>query len=112
MTNIVSTVPTTPTTVQAKAPPLSATPIDVSATLRGPVFGHDEIRRMLSSIAGPASGEFRRTVEAMQTEVASNPSLKVRVGIGLFYLGKPDQAADTLSDSKDGLGRFYAGQAY
>jgi DNA-directed RNA polymerase subunit alpha len=105
----VSTVPTAP---KPKAAPLSANPVDVNATLRAPVFGHDEIRRLLSSIAGPASGEFRRTVEAMQSEVGSNPSLKVRVGIGLFYLGKPQQAIDILADTKDGLGRFYAGMAY
>jgi len=103
---------TVPTTTQSKVPPLSATPVDVNATLRGPVFGHDEIRRMLSSIAGPASGELRRTVETMQAEVAGNPTLKVRVGIGQFYLGKPQQAVDLLIDSKDGLGRYYAGQAY
>src|SRR6188472_1388437 len=103
---------TVQTTTKPKVPPLSATPVDVNATLRGSVFGHDEIRRMLSSIAGPASGEFRRTVEAMQAEVGTNPSLKVRVGIGQFYLGKPQQAVELLAEGKDGLGRYYAGQAY
>jgi len=86
--------------------------VDIQETLQGNSFGPDEIRRILTSIAGSGAGEFRRVLESMESETESNPTFAVRVGIGQFYLGKPLQAIEILRDCKDGLGRSYLAQAY
>jgi DNA-directed RNA polymerase subunit alpha len=91
---------------------MTAQPVDVNATLRAPSLAPEDIRRMLSSIAGAGAGDFRRAVESLQEEADSNPTFKVRAGIGLFYLGKPEQAVEALTDCKDGQGRYYLAQAY
>jgi len=100
------------TAAKPKAAGVVTQPVDINATFRGPTFGSDEIRRILSSTAGPGAAEFRRVVESMEEEASSNPSLKVRIGIGQFYLGRPKPAIELLSGVKDGLGRFYLAQAH
>ncbi|MBX3441939.1 MAG: tetratricopeptide repeat protein [Planctomyces sp.] len=47
----------------------------------------------------------------MQTESDSNPTYRVRSGIGMYYLGRPLQAIELLTGCNDGLGRFYLAQA-
>lgn len=86
---------------------------DFLSTLRdSSSFGKDDVRRMLSAASGVGAGEFRRAVETVNTEASANPTLRVRAGIGFFLLGNPQRAIETLSGCKDGLGRYYLGQAY
>ncbi len=86
---------------------------DFLSTLRdSSSFGKEDIRKMLSAASGVGAGDFRRAVETVNNEASANPTLKVRAGIGFFFLGNPQKAIDTLSGCKDGLGRYYLAQAY
>lgn len=76
-----------------------------------PTFGREEVKRVLGASMGPGAAEFRRVVDQVHHEAGSNPSLKVRAGIGYFFLGQPDKAVEALEGCKDGLGRYYRGQA-
>jgi DNA-directed RNA polymerase subunit alpha len=84
--------------------------LDIVATLKdSPSFGRDEIKRVLGAASGPGAAEFRRAVEQVQHE--NSPPMKVRAGIGYFFLGQADKAAELLDGCKDGTGRYYRGQA-
>jgi len=84
--------------------------LDIVATLKdSPSFGRDEIKRVLGAATGPGAAEFRRAVEQVQHE--NSPPMKVRAGVGFFFLGQAQKAADLLEGCKDGTGRYYRGQA-
>ncbi len=83
----------------------------LSAMKESPSFGREEVKRVLGAAMGPGAAEFRRVVEEVHRDAGSNPSLKVRAGIGYFFLGQPDRAAEVLEGCKDGMGRYYRGQA-
>jgi DNA-directed RNA polymerase subunit alpha len=84
--------------------------LDIVATLKdSPSFGRDEIKRVLGAASGPGAAEFRRAVEQVQHE--NSPPMKVRAGIGYFFLGQAEKAAELLESCKDGTGRYYRGQA-
>ncbi len=83
----------------------------LSAMKDSPTYGRDEVKRVLSAASGPGAAEFRRAVEQTHFEAATHPNLKVRSGIGFFFLGQPQKSADTLEGCKDALGRYYRGQA-
>ncbi len=86
---------------------------DFLSTLRdSSSFGKEDIKKMLSAASGVGAGDFRRAVETVNNEASANPTLKVRAGIGFFFLGQPQKAVDTLLNCKDGLGRYYLAQAY
>lgn len=86
---------------------------DFLSTLRdSSSFGKEDIKKLLSAASGVGAGDFRRAVETVNNEASANPTLKVRAGIGFFFLGQPQKAADTLLNCKDGLGRYYLAQAY
>ena len=70
-----------------------------------PSFGQDEIRRMLGAAIGAGAVEFRRAVE--QAAVSGNPTIKVRAGIGQYFLGQHQRAIDALAGCEEGIGRFY-----
>ncbi|MEZ5943710.1 MAG: DNA-directed RNA polymerase subunit alpha C-terminal domain-containing protein [Planctomycetaceae bacterium] len=74
-------------------------------------ISQDELRQMVGSAIGAGAGEFRRAVEDVAQEAEQNPGLKVRAGIGLFFLGQSVRAIDTLKGCKEGIGRFYRAQA-
>ena len=76
-----------------------------------PTFGREEVKRVLAAATGPGAAEFRRVVEEVHREAGSNPSLKVRAGIGYFFLGQPDKSAEVLEGCKDSHGRYIRGQA-
>jgi DNA-directed RNA polymerase subunit alpha len=85
---------------------------DFAGTLRSTTpFTQDEIRRMMGAAVGAGAGEFRRSVEQVVGEVQSNPGLKVRAGIGLFFLGQRQRAVEMLEGCREGIGRFYRAQA-
>ncbi|MCA9053903.1 MAG: hypothetical protein KDA75_08700, partial [Planctomycetaceae bacterium] len=69
-----------------------------------PSFGQDEIRRMLGAAIGAGAVEFRRAVE--QAAVSGNPTIKVRAGIGQYFLGQHQRAIDALAGCEEGIGRF------
>ena len=83
----------------------------LSAMKDSPSFGREEVKRVLGAATGPGAAEFRRVVDEVHREAGNNPSLKVRAGIGYFFLGQPDKAVEALAGCKDGLGRYYRGQA-
>jgi DNA-directed RNA polymerase subunit alpha len=83
----------------------------LSAMKDSPSFGREEVKRVLGAATGPGAAEFRRVVDEVHREASSNPSLKVRAGIGYFFLGQPDKSVEALAGCKDGLGRYYRGQA-
>lgn len=83
----------------------------LSAMKDSPTFGRDEVKRILSAASGPGAGEFRRAVEQVHFEAANSPNLKVRSGIGFFFLGQAQKSAETLEGCKDALGRYYRAQA-
>lgn len=74
-------------------------------------LSNDEIKQMLSSAIGAGAPEFRRAVEQVVESAQSDPSLKVRAGIGLFFMGQAAKAVDELEDCGDGIGHFYRAQA-
>lgn len=85
---------------------------DFSGTLHSPgPLSQDELRRMVGAAIGTGAGDFRRAVEEVAREADANPSLKVRAGIGLFFLGQSSRAIDSLDGCKEGIGRFYRAQA-
>ena len=83
----------------------------LSAMKDSPSFGREEVKRVLGAATGPGAAEFRRVVDEVHREAGNNPSLKVRAGIGYFFLGQPDKSVEALAGCKDGLGRYYRGQA-
>ena len=96
---------------QPVTPPLQ--PAEILPLLRdSTTFGQDEVRRLLGSATGAGASEFRRAVDSVSQEAATNPSLKVRAGIGYFLLGQPQRAIEVLAHCKEGVGRFYLAQAY
>ncbi|MCA9087353.1 MAG: tetratricopeptide repeat protein [Planctomycetaceae bacterium] len=74
-------------------------------------LSQDEVRRMMSAAVGAGAGEFRRVAEQVAADAANDPSLKVRAGIGLFFLGQAERASSTLEGCKEGIGHFYRAQA-
>ena len=78
----------------------------LSAMKDSPTFGREEVKRVLGAATGPGAAEFRRVVEQVHHEAGSNPTLKVRAGVGYFFLGQPDKAAEALEGCKDGMGRY------
>lgn len=87
--------------------------VDFLSALRdSSTFGKEDVKRMLSAASGVGAGEFRRAVETVNTEASANPTLRVRAGIGFFFLGNAQKAIETLAGCKDGLGRYYLAQAY
>ncbi len=86
--------------------------LDILSTMKdSPSFGREEVKRVLGAATGPGAAEFRRVVDEVHREAISNPSLKVRAGVGYFFLGQPQKSADALEGCKDGMGRYYRGQA-
>ncbi|MFO1006603.1 MAG: DNA-directed RNA polymerase subunit alpha C-terminal domain-containing protein [Planctomycetaceae bacterium] len=86
--------------------------MDILAAMKdSPTFGREEVKRVLGAATGSGAAEFRRVVDELQRDSSSNPGLKVRAGIGYFYLGQPDKAAEALEGCKDGHGRYIRGQA-
>lgn len=75
-------------------------------------FGTEEVKRLLIAASGAGAAEFRRSVEQVVSESASNPALKARAGIGLYMLGLHRRAVDMLEGTKDGAGRYYMAQAF
>lgn len=84
---------------------------DFAGTLRSSL-GQEDVRKMLSAASGAGASDFRRAVDQVSQEADSNPSLKVRSGIGLFFLGQTQRAIESLKGCKEGIGRYYLGQAY
>jgi len=85
---------------------------DFLATLRDtPSLGSEDIKNMMTASIGAGASEFRSAVEQVTDEAEANPSLKVRAGIGQFYIGELDDAIESLTDCKDAVGRFYLAQA-
>ncbi len=84
----------------------------LSAMKDSPSFGREEVKRVLGAATGPGAAEFRRVVDEVHREAGNNPSLRVRAGIGYFFLGQPDKSVEALAGCKDGLGRYYRGQAF
>jgi DNA-directed RNA polymerase subunit alpha len=74
-------------------------------------INQDEIRGLLSAAMGAGASEFRKAVEQITQEAGSNPSVTVRAGIGLFYLGQAAKAEEALRGCKEGVGHFYLAQA-
>ena len=74
-------------------------------------LSNDDIKQMLSSAIGAGAPEFRRAVEQVVESAHSNPSLKVRASIGLFFMGQAAKAANELEDCGEGIGHFYRAQA-
>jgi len=83
----------------------------LSAMKDSPTFGREEVKRVLGAAMGPGAAEFRRVVDEVHRDSSSNPGLKVRAGIGYFFLGQPDKAAEVLEGCKDAHGRYFRGQA-
>jgi len=82
------------------------------ATLRdAPSLNQDDLRNMMVHSLGAGASEFRKAVEQVVSEAETNPSLTVRAGIGLFFLGQPEKAERTLQGCKEGLGRFFLAQS-
>jgi DNA-directed RNA polymerase subunit alpha len=85
-------------------------PVDFPQLLEGTGgFGNEDVRRMVGAATGAGAIEFRRAVE--NAAATGSPSARVRAGIGLFYLGQPQRAADALAGCKEGIGRYYRAQA-
>ena len=57
----------------------------LSAMKESPSFGREEVKRVLGAAMGPGAAEFRRVVEEVHRDAGTNPSLKVRAGIGYFF---------------------------
>lgn len=86
--------------------------LDILAAIKdSPTFGREEVKRVLGAASGPGAAEFRRAVEQVSQDAGGNQSLKVRAGVGYFFLGLPAKAVETLEDVKDGFGRYYRAQA-
>ena len=78
---------------------MSATmePIDIrDALAMRPSLGQDDIDSILRAASGPQATEFENTVNELVGEAAHNPQAAVRAGVGLFYLGRPQQAVSVL----------------
>jgi DNA-directed RNA polymerase subunit alpha len=85
---------------------------DFLSTLRdSSSFGKEDVKKVVTAASGAGAGDFRRAVEQVNTEASANPTLKVRAGIGFFFLGQANKAVETLNGCKDGLGRYYLAQA-
>ncbi|MCA9080842.1 MAG: tetratricopeptide repeat protein [Planctomycetaceae bacterium] len=85
---------------------------DFAGTLQNSAaMTQDEIRRMMGAAVGSGAGEFRKAVEGVAQAADQDTSLRVRAGIGLFFLGQAVRAAEALDGCKEGIGRFYRGQA-
>lgn len=83
----------------------------ISALRDSSSIGPEEIRGLLSAAVGTGATEFRKAVEQVAHEADANPSLAVRAGIGLFFLGQPEKAERALTGCKEGIGRYYLAQA-
>ena len=101
--------------VPMPSPPVTAPPVktvNFLEALKGPsALNPEDLRVLLASASGPGAAEFRRAVEQIVVESASDPGLKPRAGIGLFLLGQHRRAVEILSGTKDGVGRYYMAQA-
>lgn len=69
------------------------------------------MQRMLSAAVGAGASDFRKAIEQVTEEAEANPALKVRAGIGQFWLGDPVRSEELLRDSSEGVGRYYLAQA-
>ncbi len=79
-----------------------------------PSLGSEQIRTVLKAASGPQANEFQQLVGQLQSEAqsSSDAAVRVRTGVGLFYLGRPSDAVRLLSESgNDATGRFYLAQA-
>lgn len=82
------------------------------ATLRDSSnLSNEDVKSMMTASIGAGSGDFRRAVEQVVQESQGNPSLKVRAGIGQFFLGQPERAIAALQGTNEGIGRYFLGQA-
>jgi len=76
-----------------------------------PNITNEDVRNITAAAIGTGASEFRSAVEQIYRESEGNPNLKVRAGIGFFYLGKQNEAIATLEGCNDGLGRYYRAQS-
>ena len=85
---------------------------DFLSTLRdAPNLGVDDIRSMVNAAMGTGAPDFRKAVDQVTGEAQANPSLRVRSGIGQFYLGNAHAAIEALHGCKEGIGRNYLARA-
>lgn len=72
-----------------------------------------DIETILRAASGPQAAEFEQVVRALHTEASQTGDERkaARAGIGLFFLGKPEQAATVLEGNGDPAARFYRAQA-
>ncbi len=89
-------------------------PVDLyDMFVSSPSLSPDDVTRILKAASGPQSAEFEQIVETLRTEAtqSGDQHKAARAGIGLFFVGKADEAASLLDNNPDPTARFYRAQA-
>jgi DNA-directed RNA polymerase subunit alpha len=68
-----------------------------------------DIQKTLRAASGTQASEFEHIVQNLRVEAiqTGDQQKALRAGIGLFFIGRPDEAASLLGVCSDGLARFY-----
>ncbi len=89
-------------------------PVDIqSMFVNNSNLTSDDVETILRAASGPQAAEFEQVVRDLHTEASETGDERkaARAGIGLFFIGKPDQAALMLEENADPAARFYRAQA-
>lgn len=89
-------------------------PVDMEELfVKPPNLTPDDVSTILRAASGHQATEFEHVVENLRVEATQTGDDRkaARAGIGLFFLGKPDEAAVLLERSDDPIAHYYRAQA-
>ncbi len=89
-------------------------PVDIqSMFVNNSNLKSEDVEKILRAAAGPQAAEFEQIVRDLHTEASQTGDERkaARAGIGLFFLGKPNDAVTLLEGNADPAALFYRAQA-
>ncbi|MGD9855675.1 MAG: tetratricopeptide repeat protein [Planctomycetaceae bacterium] len=89
-------------------------PLDIyDMFVNSPSLTSEDVARILKAASGHQAAEFEKIVGNLRAEATQTGDVQkaARAGIGLFFVGKPDEAAALLDRNPDPTARFYRAQA-